>query len=257
MYENFKEIIETAPGPSPWYLNPSVARIESQRGTWEWMPYKRVGARDSSPLVGKTLLRSPDESVLVILDFQCYVQPLERRRFLVWTVESTKWKVPSKKTFFVFRILDADQLQPISDPVAACEEMKQAGINVYTAGGEIARFTMTTDLEEGFLRIPFPDAIHTLPEILLLGHSTAIKKDPNQMGLCIYSAWPAAGTVEVFPQDWFNHADYDFGYQWVTRVARDPITRRIFGEGIRLGGFVLEETNRSIERWVHHRHHPA
>ena len=57
-------------------------------------------------------------------------------------------------------------------------------------------------------------------------------------------------TVEVIPQDWFNNGQYDFGYQWITRVGRDSKTKRIFGEGIRLGFFRLDETGRNIEKWL-------
>ncbi len=53
--------------------------------------------------------------------------------------------------------------------------------------------------------------------------------------------------VSVFPQDWWNRADLDFGYQWVTRVARDPKTGKIVGEGIRIQPFVLDSSCRELE----------
>ena len=49
---------------------------------------------------------------------------------------------------------------------------------------------------------------------------------------------------------WFNNGKYDFSYQWITRVARDPQTQRIFGEGIRLGMFQLDKTGRTVEKWL-------
>jgi hypothetical protein len=55
--------------------------------------------------------------------------------------------------------------------------------------------------------------------------------------------------VEVFPQDWFNTGDYDFDYQWITRVARCA-DGRIIGDGIRLGSFELDNTNRRIRKWL-------
>lgn len=53
----------------------------------------------------------------------------------------------------------------------------------------------------------------------------------------------------MIPQDWFNHGDYDFGYQWVTLVAREP-GDRIVGEEIRIGAFVLDETGRRVSEWL-------
>ena len=55
--------------------------------------------------------------------------------------------------------------------------------------------------------------------------------------------------VEVFPQDWFNDGSYDFGYQWITRVNR-RVDGSIAGDGIRLGTFELDATNRMIKRWL-------
>ncbi|MBI5301277.1 MAG: hypothetical protein HY868_04000 [Chloroflexi bacterium] len=52
--------------------------------------------------------------------------------------------------------------------------------------------------------------------------------------------------VEVYPQDWFNKGDYDFGYQWITRVARDE-DGKIIGDGIRLDRFRLDASGRNIE----------
>ncbi len=55
--------------------------------------------------------------------------------------------------------------------------------------------------------------------------------------------------LQVLPQDWFNNGEYDFGYQWITRVARRA-DGSIFGDGIRLGRFELDETNRQIKGWL-------
>src|ERR1044071_5887092 len=41
----------------------------------------------------------------------------------------------------------------------------------------------------------------------------------NKMAVAIFAFSWAKSQVEVFPQDWFNTGDYDFGYQWITRVA--------------------------------------
>ena len=56
---------------------------------------------------------------------------------------------------------------------------------------------------------------------------------------------PVQGTLQLYPQDWFNDAPIDFGYQWVTRVARDPKTGRIHGDGIRIDPFTLDMSMRA------------
>lgn len=56
----------------------------------------------------------------------------------------------------------------------------------------------------------------------------------------------ASGATRVAPQDWFNQGPYDFGYQWITRMARLPDVGEIVGEGIRLGVFRLDSPCRQI-----------
>jgi len=61
----------------------------------------------------------------------------------------------------------------------------------------------------------------------------------------------------VYPQDWFNHGNFDFGYQWLTRIARDTETGEITGDGIRIELFALDDSYRQLStdrlrRWLHH-----
>jgi hypothetical protein len=66
----------------------------------------------------------------------------------------------------------------------------------------------------------------------------------------LFVFYPHAGLVEVLPQKWFTAAQYDLGYQWITRAARDPESHRIVGDGIRIGSFLLEEDGCRLERWL-------
>jgi len=77
-----------------------------------------------------------------------------------------------------------------------------------------------------------------------LCHSSAVEESPpvDRSNLALLVAHPREGTYELFPQDWFNSARLDYGYQGVTRVARDPRTGRIHGEGTRISPFVLDDT---------------
>ena len=61
---------------------------------------------------------------------------------------------------------------------------------------------------------------------------------------------PRDGVLDMLPQDWFNAGDFDRGYQWPTRAARDDKTRRIVGDGIRIEPFVLDESGRRIAAWL-------
>jgi hypothetical protein len=69
-------------------------------------------------------------------------------------------------------------------------------------------------------------------------------------GTRLWTLKPKDGMLTVAPQDWFNKGDFDRGYQWPTRVARDPHSGAIVGDGIRIGTFILDGTHRNVVKWL-------
>jgi len=123
---------------------------------------------------------------------------------------------------------------------------------VHTA--PLAEFTCFSTLQPGKHDLnEVPPLFADVGEILVLADYCPDGKPSNNfdhMCRAIFAFGFSENEVEVVPQDWFNNGAYDFGYQWITRVARDPETRRILGEGIRLGFFRLDATFRSVEEWL-------
>ena len=102
----------------------------------------------------------------------------------------------------------------------------------------------------GSFDLEFPSTMKAFEELLILGHSDSInmRRELGAAGnLCLFVVKPKMNAYEIFPQDWFNNGKLDYGYQWVTRVARDPISGKIFGEGFRVSSFVLDDSLRQIE----------
>jgi hypothetical protein len=87
-------------------------------------------------------------------------------------------------------------------------------------------------MNAGLNRFVFPTPFEILPEILVLGDNSSISG--TSIKRTIYCLRPREGCIEVLPQDWFNSGDFDFGYQWITKVVRDSNSGRIVGTGIRL-----------------------
>lgn len=83
--------------------------------------------------------------------------------------------------------------------------------------------------------------------ITLANHANT--DNPNKITCAIFVFDWKKRQVQVLPQDWFNQGNYDFGYQWITRVAR-RIDGSIIGDGIRLGIFELDSTNRQVNKWL-------
>ena len=240
-----RAVLAAAPGPSPWYLRTGGPQLRVGLGALAW-----TSAGDREPFAGKTLLRAPSGAVLAIVDLYCYVRAFGERRFLVWFLGEDG----EEGQTLSFHFYDAERLGPIADVTAACRAMKASGVRFHATGGEICRFAVPTSLPPGVSAMDFPEPVRGIGELLALGPSTSSEGG----GLCIFVLRPREGTVEIVPQDWFNRGQFDFGYQWVTRVARDPASGRVVGEGIRLGEFILDASMRQLAGWLHFDpfHHP-
>jgi len=233
------QILDSAPGPTPWYIAAGTREIPSKRGLLSWWD-ATSGEKQGG---GKKALTTPDGIALAIFNYYCYLKLLEHRRLLAWTTNA-----PYPPSQVWFRVLDIDRLDAIEDAEKACAEMDANGLRWLAAGGDIGAVTLPANLSAGTTRCDFPPEMQVLDELLLLCHSTETS---------LWIMRPKDGTVDVYPQDWFNHGDYDFGYQWPTRVARDPQTGDIVGDGIRIGLFVLDDSHRQLSmkhlrRWLSH-----
>jgi hypothetical protein len=141
-----------------------------------------------------------------------------------------------------------ENLIVISDPVSEAREMRQQkegvrGLRTYTP------FSISCWLAEGVHKINPPAEFLPFEETLVLGDHHPGGDSYAKMFRSIFAFDWGKEQVQVFPQDWFNESNYDFGYQWITRVERRP-DGRIVGDGIRLGSFELDETNKRVKRWT-------
>jgi hypothetical protein len=135
-------------------------------------------------------------------------------------------------------LFDAEALKPFEFEAVA-GWFKQSTERLYSATAPVADFEFDGMLPLGTHSIEFPEAFRHIDEMQLVSSYPAKSKaDPHA---AIYVVYPNAGLVEVLPQRWYNANDFDIGYQWISRVTRDPETHRLIGEGVRIGGFELTE----------------
>jgi len=228
-------VLDSAPGPSPWYLRAGKPAVPG---------YKWAAAGDSSQTAGATVLSGRDGTVL-ILDFHNYVLPVDPETLLVWHQHGVETGLTPPVVLRIFRLPDLRPLE--GDLEELCGSMRRSGAPFMASSSPLCEFPVPTTAASRRLRQTFPDQLRHIEELLILCHSSAVEASPtwelNNLALLV--ARPSEGTYELFPQDWFNSANLDYGYQWVTRVARDPRTGRIHGEGVRISPFVLDETLRN------------
>jgi hypothetical protein len=125
---------------------------------------------------------------------------------------------------------------------------KQSQDRVYSATAPAAEMEISSRLTAGTHRMEVPPDLRDLDELLLLGPYPAASNDDAACAVLVLR--PRAGELTVLPQTWYTANKCDVGYQWITRVARDPATGRIVGSGIRVPNFELTEDGMRVERWL-------
>jgi hypothetical protein len=229
--ERLAKLIRETTGPSPWYYGPHRV-FPSDVGLLGWKQLPREGS---------VALVDTQGNYRLILSFYCYAMPIGRSRILIWYEAGKPTQPQVGIEIFLLEIAD---LTPLEKTIAEARMPRAQGPKIIFNGGPVASVMVPASLKAGLNRFLFPAPFKTLPEILMLGDNASVPG--TSMKRSIYCMRPNDGDIEVLPQDWFNLGDFDFGYQWITKVVRDPNSGRICGTGIRLKSFILDESGRQV-----------
>ncbi|HEY6938551.1 MAG TPA: hypothetical protein VI424_15435 [Terriglobales bacterium] len=230
-----RELIENAIGPAPWYWKtfPAVEAGSGQKFEWRYH-----GEQGELPYLVTLGLSQEPHTPRLALNTYCRVFLLPPKLFGIWCPE------PRTVRLLCF---DPDQLKAFSF-VDIVGWFKQSTERVYSATEPLAEFEINSALPEGVHKVEVPEPFRALDELLLLNAYPA--KNDEDPTCAVYALYARAGLVEVLPQNWFTRTRYDIGYQWITRVTRDPATGHILGDGFRIGSFELSEDGKQVERWL-------
>jgi hypothetical protein len=231
--ERLAKLIRQGPGPSPWYYGQQPP-FPSDVGVLTWKQLHRQG---SAALV------DTQGNYRLVLSFYCYAMPIGRSRILIWYEAG---EPPQPLVGIEIFLLEIADLTPLEKTTAEARIPRAQGAKVIHNGVAVASVMVPASLKAGLNRFVFPEPFTTLSEILVLADNASI--GGAGMKRSIYSLRPNDAAIEVLPQDWFNLGDFDFGYQWITKVVRDPQSGRICGTGIRLKSFILDESGRRVEQ---------
>ncbi|MEP6644250.1 MAG: hypothetical protein ABJA69_07115 [Acidobacteriaceae bacterium] len=230
-----RDILARTVGPAPWYWKtfPELTAASGQRFTW-------THHGDQGPLgyvVTLALQQEPDKPRLA-LNTYCRPFPVSQSRIGIWCPEGRGLRLAC---------FDLDELKAF-DLSELAGWFKQSSDRIYAATAPVADFEVPLGLVPGMHTIIVPAELREVDEIVVPTSYPA--KSADDPAFALYVFYLQAGLVEVLPQKWFTASQYEVGQQWITRAARDPESHRIFGDGIRLGSFLLEEDGRRLERWL-------
>src|SRR5262249_39298297 len=222
-------------GPSPWGFRNRSISVHGLKYHF------RETAPGDSRLGGFTSVRDSECKSLLILAFYNSWRVLDDGHALVWRESTDRG---NRRIIFDSFLLSS--LQIVSDPLSLASHIREQTLGVAPLpSSEHWEFSCQLDAETHLFPLPYNWSC--FEETLVLADHAEPKE--NQAARAIFAFDWNTHRVRVFPQDWFNTGDYDLGYQWITRVWRCS-DGGIMGEGIRLGRFELDRTNRYVKTWL-------
>lgn len=233
--EQLTELIRSAIGPAPWYWETFPRPTGTSGKGFEW----RFHGKDGE-LAYLVTLHLPGEPNAPRLALNTYCRPfrITSDSFGVWCPEGRNLR---------FVAFDPDSLKSF-DFVEIAGWFKNSGERIYAASAPIAEFNIPISLTEGTHSFSFPDEFQSVEELLIAAPLASTAAD--EPSLAVFVLYPHAGLIEVLPQRWFTPRQFELGKQWVSRVARDPESHRILGEGVRMGLFELTDDGKDVRRWI-------
>src|SRR3954469_15043686 len=226
-----QQIINKLTGPAPWYWKsfPMVAGFE-------WTFHGEEGR-----LAFLVTLNEPGKKHDPVLALNTYATP-----FLLPDGKLGVW-CPEGRSLIRLVAFDPPQMKSF-----AMEEIvgwfKNSGDRLYAKVEPVADFEFSTELPEGTHELQVPEDFHGVEEVAMVAARKSMES--AEAACSIFVLYPHAGLVQIVPQPWFNGKDFEVGKQWVTRIARDPVSHRLIGDGFRIPGFRLSEDGKQLEAWL-------
>ncbi len=173
---------------------------------------------------------------------------LDESTLLVWNQAAGSTEVSPTAPVRLL-VIEPNRLGPLDSDLNSLFERMNAQKGFIALGGSAtAEMSFSTRNVDEELKAEFPEVFWPIDELLILCHSSGIATEHGSADLALLAAHPRRSRYWLYPQDWFNTGGLDYGYQWVTRVARNPQTGHIHGEGIRIEPFILDDSLRGLRR---------
>jgi len=238
--DRLRGILDNAPGPTN--LDRTKYRsVDGPRGTrLVWRAYGDVVwqklLKEEGGLLGPTYL---------MIGLHCYALAFAENRLLVWRQIR---RLPPANVLRM-SLFDTTSLTPIGRFPRG-----RPGDPVFYKSGLLAEVDLPGTWAAGPQTLPFPVPMHTIPELLLLVQtfpgwsSTRTRRALKAHRLpAIYVVRPARGEVEVFVLQWAR--SFEGMWHWIARLARDPASGNIVGDGPGMKLFVLDSRARFLG-WI-------
>lgn len=248
--KRLRTLLEDAPGPTNWWWKTKRRPVRGPGGkSLEWRSTAEVmwemWLTDRSGLTATKYLR---------MSLYCWAHPVAEDRLLIWR----QFPLPPPRNVVRLSLFDTASLEPIRTLMRSRKVEKAAKPfwdMVAFKGGLLAEADLPGDWTAGTHLFAFPPPMDDLAELPM-----PVATFPGRTNLegrrtlkryvlpSLYLARPKEGLVEVLTLGWAKSALSS--RRWIARVVRDPLTRNLLGDGIRVPPFLMDSRGRFLG-WVH------
>ena len=242
-----RHLIEKAVGPSPayWQTFPGPTGADGRKYIW-------THHGDAGPIAHLVTLnpRESPQTTLLALNRLCRAFAIPRSVGAgelagIWCPEAAAAR--GEQPYLRMMAFDPGSMTAFTlDNVAGW--FTQSNDRVYAATSPLAEFEISSGLAPGRHALDVPQEFRTLQEVILIAPYSAVAGDGAVCAIMLLR--PRDGSVEVLPQTWFKAPEFDTTLQWIARATRDPVSRRLIGDGVRIGRFELTQDGTRLERWL-------
>jgi hypothetical protein len=237
-----KDTLDSAPYLFPWYVSPHNPQLFRNGIELEWTYREKIG----DEYVGVITL-DDSKNAFGIFRIYNYVFPSnDRSAICVWSKKQTDNKAAKALRLELYRLNDLTEIVDLNDRILSINSADDR--EYFFEVPPCSSVEIWLDRSDGPSAITFPVEFKSLDDFIAVVEIDNLYQDPAYHGTALLEIMPNQGLVQLHPQDWFNQDnEMDFGYQWITRAARDTKTGRIVGEGIRIGRFELDDSDRKLQ----------
>jgi hypothetical protein len=234
--------MDFAPRLTPWYVNKDRPKLIKDGKTLVWRNIDKV---DKEPVVVMTL-EDDDGNCFAVVDMYCYILAYtDHRSFIIWSRSLGQDFNPLP---IFMHYYDTDNLKPFAHRDTAILKLKEQRQPFAFSVNPTSKIEVQFNPKEGAMKFDFPAEFKKFKEFIFVTEMPNLYFNPNPANYwhntTMLDFKADKGWIFNYPQDWFNKSNSDFGYQWITRAIRNPVTNLIYGQGIRIDDFILDDTNR-------------
>lgn len=227
-----QDALDDAPYIFPYFFDLSKIKL-----TWKGEALELRTASDPKLKMWSFCYFTVNREILGLVNVWTYFKQISKTSFCCFR------RVGEDPSLIRFSLFDTEQLHPVGKLIEVSSEMKQKELP-FIFSGPRSEVDLSTGLELGIHNFDFPAPFGAIEDLAIFATKEGLYTDQPPgtywSNYVMIILQPGKSQIELLALDWFNKSGDDFGYVWPTRVARSKRDGRFYGQGIRMGNFVLD-----------------